>query len=585
MSPAVSALLYLWSRSLLNLVVSRLKRLRQPKYLFGAVLAVGYVYLVFFRPRNPRQPRPEGLAEATDLAVLVTSLGSLFILLLFLLFWLWRRERTVLHFSEAEIAHLFPAPVAHRTLVHYNLIRSQVALVLSAAIIALFSAGSGSIPGFPLGRFVGWWLLMAVYGLHLTASGFTLTRLHDRGLGQFPRQLLVAALLAGAGYIIAYAHDGQLRLPLQQEMASAANLQEYAQAQLGSGALYWLLWPLRVLLQPFVAADVPALLKALGPALVVYGLHYLWALWAEIPNPEGAVATAQRRASRLAALRAGNFRFGRTQAASRPAPFRLAPTGSPEIAFLWKNLLSTRGYLRPRTALIAAAILVAIDFWVDARIATNPEYRIVPMIMAALALVFAFYTIIIGPQFARQDLRQDLEKADLLKSWPLAGWQIILGELLTPVAILTGILWLCLLQVGLTTPPPRLELTWQLRVVLGISLGLVTPFLCTIQLLVLNGGAVHFPAWTLTANVYAPQGLEVMGHRLLFIIGQWLVMMASLLPAVLIGTIAFLLAKWVLGDTLAVLAAAGAASLVLAAEIAWGINWLGECFDDFDLTA
>ena len=34
------------------------------------------------------------------------------------------------------------------------------------------------------------------------------------------------------------------------------------------------------------------------------------------------------------------------------------------------------------------------------------------------------------PQLLRQDLRSDLLNADLLKAYPLPGWQIVLGEVL-----------------------------------------------------------------------------------------------------------------------------------------------------------
>ena len=44
----------------------------------------------------------------------------------------------------------------------------------------------------------------------------------------------------------------------------------------------------------------------------------------------------------------------------------------------------------------------------------------------------------IGPQLLRQDFRQDLPLADLLKTYPLRGWQLALGELLAPAAILTS---------------------------------------------------------------------------------------------------------------------------------------------------
>ena len=44
----VSALLYLQCHSFRNRLVSRFKRLKQPKYLIGAIVGGLYLYLVFF---------------------------------------------------------------------------------------------------------------------------------------------------------------------------------------------------------------------------------------------------------------------------------------------------------------------------------------------------------------------------------------------------------------------------------------------------------------------------------------------------------------------------------------------------------
>jgi hypothetical protein len=46
----LGALLYLRLTSLKNLVRSRLLRLRQPKYLFGAIVGAAYFYFILSRP-------------------------------------------------------------------------------------------------------------------------------------------------------------------------------------------------------------------------------------------------------------------------------------------------------------------------------------------------------------------------------------------------------------------------------------------------------------------------------------------------------------------------------------------------------
>src|SRR5690348_7304156 len=110
------ALVYLRAMSFAGLIKSRLARLKQPKYLAGAVVGAAYVYLVFLRPRthgpsragvgvgNPRVPFP------TEALPLIVDVASLVVLIMLLVNWAIPR-RASLSFSETEIAFLFPAPV------------------------------------------------------------------------------------------------------------------------------------------------------------------------------------------------------------------------------------------------------------------------------------------------------------------------------------------------------------------------------------------------------------------------------------------------------------------------------------------
>jgi hypothetical protein len=58
----------------------------------------------------------------------------------------------------------------------------------------------------------------------------------------------------------------------------------------------------------------------------------------------------------------------------------------------------------------------------------------------------------------------------------------------------------------------------------------------------------------------------------------------ALLPAVVIAGIAFLLLNWLASMSLALLASALVAGLVLAIELAAVLWWLGRRIDDFDLS-
>lgn len=582
-----SALVYLCTRSILNHVMLRVRRLKQPRYLLGAVFALAYLYFIFVMPHVTRAAREaeriaagEVVPAARDLSELVTTAAGLSLLLLFAVLWLWRRARTTLQLSEAEITWLFPAPVTHAAIVHFSLVRAQAALILTALLITLFTAGWRFIPSPLWARAVGWWLVLGVVFLHVTASGFTCTRLLERGIPHWQRQLGVLALLAGGLWLMNVA-DPHLRLPAAADFAAPDAVMAYVLDQTGSGPLYWLLAPLRAVAGPLVAADMFEFLRALVPALGVYALHYYWAFRSERPDVEATIENAAKRANMLAAMRKNAFRASLAPLKTRPDPFPLPARGSPVLALLWKNLLSTRAYLNPQTFIVIACVMVAWNLWLG----TPEQIGAFARIPTIIALFIGVQALFIGAQFARQDLRNDLENADLIKTWPLPGWQIVLGELLAPVCILSGILWLCLLQITLAGAPPesRAAASPELRWIIGGSLALLLPLLCATQVLIANAVVVLFPAWAKSAS--QGHGWETIVPRLLFLFGALFASAVVVLPALLGGALVYIPASWFVGNAFALLPAALVAAIVMAAELAWGIDWLGKRFEAYDLSA
>jgi hypothetical protein len=207
-----------------------------------------------------------------------------------------------------------------------------------------------------------------------------------------------------------------------------------------SAPLSWALAPGIFLLGPFFAEDWRSFLFALGPAALVIGSHYVWVVRSVVSFEEGSIVRAEKRAAMISAMQSGR-RMGRAPTKGRRPAFKLASTGRPELAFLWKNLLGTWAWLNPRTWGWCALAIVGVATWVRA----HPAWHWWLVAYGPVALILAAYTLIAGPQLARQDIRSDLTNADLLKTYPLPGWQIVLGEMLAPTAILTGVLWLLLL--------------------------------------------------------------------------------------------------------------------------------------------
>jgi len=579
----LAALVYLRATSMRNLIVSRIKRLRQPKYLVGAIVGIAYLFLVFgrrFRGDQPSRLSEVGSAMPMDWVSTAETLGALALLTYFVLCWLWPRDRASLAFSEAEIAFLFPAPMSRRTLIHYRLIDSQFRLLFTSLILALVSSRWGFIvDNFAL-RLIGWWLIFSTIWLHTMGSSFAITKLLDLGVTSLRRQISMVVLIAaviGAASIWTW---NEWRAPSSDDIDGPSGLFAYGTAMLDKGALGVLLTPFRWLVQPLIAHNSYSFLVALWPALLVYGAHYLWVLRSETSFEEASIARAQKRATRIAAIRSGDLRGGRGNAKPRREPFNVSKIPRVEFAFVWKNLLSTAEFLHPRRILIGAAIIAVGCTWL-----AGSGYETIRRIASISTIILAIYITLFGSMVARMDLRRDLENADILKTYPLQGWQIVLGQILTPVYVVSALLWLVLLAWSLIFDASRLPwLTSDIRVLGAIGAGLLIPLFCAVQVLVLNSMAVLFPAWMQSMRGRA-QGIDVVGQRLLFLAALFLSFAGAMLPAALIGGIVFGATYWILNSTIAGALAFLTLLTVLIVEIGLAIAWLGKRFEHFDLSA
>lgn len=611
-----SALLYLQSRQTANRLVSRLRRLRQPKYLLGALVGGFYLYFSFFRnfllDRPLRSRRNADAAAAVTLgagaallAGSVETLGAIFLLGISLLAWLLPKQRTALVFSEAEIAFLFPAPISRRSLIHFRLLRSQLSILFSIVILTLLTGRfrNAGVAGVAQ-QVVGWWILLSTLSLHSLGLSFARSLLLERGVSNWRRRavtLLAVSFLLGGAWL--WAHATLPTLDLARPIPAGDNgpravVLGYLQSLetvVATPPLHWILWPFRLPLRPFLASDSQAFLLALGPALALLAAHYAWILRADVAFEESSIAVSRRHAERVASVRAGKSP-GAGSARRRRDPFPLRPTGPRLIGIVWKNLLAAGPLfnLRPLLVLLGIftiAFLVAILFFSAPGAAPLfPGFPGLPMTFAsAIALEFFLMLLLFGAQMTRNDLRQDLANVELLKTYPLPGWQIALGELLAPTILLTVLQWVLLLVVltivTLGAPVPSQELGFTPQMSWALAVALIAPPFNFLSLTIPNAAVLLLPAWFQTGPG-APQGVEVLGQRLIFFLGQVFVLAVTLLPALGTGLAVYFAARFLGGSfTLATLVAPVAAALVLVGEGALALVPLGRWFDSFDTSA
>lgn len=605
----VRALLYLRLTSLRNALLSRIKRLRQPKYLFGAIAGVAYFWFFFFRhlgAPSPGAAQPAAMAGATatfpfssnDSSPLVVAVGTLALFAIMLLTWLVPTAKPGLGFTEAETAFLFPAPVSRRMLINFKLLNSQLTILLTSFLFTLISNRWSFLGGNAVTHAVGWWVILSTLNLHFMGAALTLTRLFESGVSAMRRRIIVTggvalAIVATLAWLWRTAEA-----PSADDVVNAEAFTHYFLMVLNRGALGVVLWPFRLVLGPFVASDNYTFLLALGPALLLLAAHYFWVMrMNEVSFEEASISMAEKRSARIAQARAGTYRFGAEVAQARPDPFRLGDTGRPEFAFLWKNLLSTRPYFNLRTFAVLAAIIVVGSQWLP----SGDIGAMLKTLIVVFSLFAGAYLLLLGPHLARQDLRSDLANSDVLKTYPIRGWRLMLGELLTPVAILSGLVWLAVLAAALvfmSTGNPARSFPPTLLIICAVGVAAIAPPILALELLVLNGATLVFPGWFQSTRGQQHGGIEVMGQRLIFVFANLLVIFAALLPSVCAsvivmgGVYGFRTVLHVFGGsepafvTAFSLAAAFVAVLaILVGEVWLGLRWIGGRFEKFDLSA
>jgi len=269
-----------------------------------------------------------------------------------------------------------------------------------------------------LARAVGWWLILSTVSLQSTHNQLTVARQIERGGPGVRRRVLgVIVLVVGA---LGYSLWQQARPAADGDLRGFNEMAAYVTRLLDSGLAHWFLLPFKVGRRPFAAGSLRDF--ALGhrpgggysPALRLRhrAIGSVLAPKARSPRP-----TPHAGAQRLAGGQLPDPRQNEGDPrAIRPARSRTAGNG----VFLEKPHRDP-GWFNLRVLLRVLGRLGS-----DRRPHCKPTRQHSrpsrPLVLAGAAVV-TFYTLLAGPQLFRQDLRSDLANADILKTYPLAGWQ------------------------------------------------------------------------------------------------------------------------------------------------------------------
>jgi len=317
-----------------------------------------------------------------------------------------------------------------------------------------------------------------------------------------------------------------------------------------------LLTPTRWLIGPVFAGVVSDLSLAGRLASVVWPLllvvaHNEWVVRSQTRFEDATLERSRRQAAK--GDETARFRKVRRRRRQH-APFTLEPVGRPETAIVWKNLmLAHRTHLG--SAVGAGAATVAVAALVVASTGL-PEWLIVIMTVAG-TVGLGLTPLMAGHQW-RNDLRTDLLRIDVIRTWPIDGWRLFTAQVVPPAMIATlyatgagGLLLIA--GIAATNPGARgtVLLPPDLATSLGVSqltllwLGLATllPVVAAVAALsatLQNLLALLWPSWIQLGQRRTGSAAHI-GQGMLTGLGLLVALAVGLLPGgLLIGAWLFL---------------------------------------------
>jgi ABC-2 type transport system permease protein len=559
---------YLVWCSAYNRALRQLRHLKSPRYLAALLLGVAYLWFMIMGQRPSGAvgiaPEPRVLELVGALALLGTVAWS----------WVFGVERRVLAFTPAEVTFLFSGPVSRSGLIQFKLLRSQVLILFNALLWTLILSRERFGVSSWL-RAISIWVLLTTLSFHRLGASFVRTSLAEHGrLGLRHRVVSLTVLGAVLIALVWSVQDAlpDLRAAQSEDIRTVLSaLAEAAQRPVPNALTY----PFRAMIRPLAAHTVGDWLAALGPALVLLGLHYIWVVRSDAAFEEAAAEVSLRRAQALAAGRRSEPE-ARGRSRATPSLIRLSPMGWPAGAILWKNLVSVTRTRRVRNTVLilamAGVVVTALSFQPDGTWAE---------IAGWLAVIWAGLLVVAGPQYVRNDLRGDLLKLDLLRSYPLRGSSVVLAEAGASTLVLTAV-QLSLLGIGYLAFLGNQSITPDLetRTVLLAASVVILPSINFLSMLIQNGVTIMYPGWVHLGSGRTA-GVEALGQNLLMMIAfVALLSLVLILPAA-VGAGAYLLLRGSL-EVWAVMPATALALGTIGIEAMWIVDWLGRIFERTD---
>lgn len=346
-------------------------------------------------------------------------------------------ERAVIAFAPAEVDLLFPAPFSRRQLLAYKLFLNFL-FSIPVSLFLVLGTSALRLAGIPLlHRLVGVVLAVAcvqfftiVLGLLAQHVGI---RAYTRGR-RFALAILVAVVFVGL---------------LSQGASPSGNLREWALRLESSPVTQALLTPLRWFVLAYTAERFfPDFVSygSLGLLVDVFLIALIFRLDANYL--ETAALASERLYAQLE-----RFRRGGASATILPGAGKsrlrlpMLPWWGGAGPIAWRQLTAaprSRGCLALVLMLVPVIAIPVVSSWKP-----HPDQHVLPVAIGAIASQVFVMTFFMTPLIAF-DFRGDVDRMEVLKSLPVPASGLVVGQLITPVCILSLLQWLALVLVAVT---------------------------------------------------------------------------------------------------------------------------------------
>lgn len=460
---------------------NRLRRqARDPRYLLGALLTTAY-----FGWLGTQQMRRSGTQTGASEGLVV---GSALLLLIAVAVPWWRGSER-LRVTPAECQWLVTAPLTGRDILLYRLCSSQARILLSALVLSGLSGVSS-------------WSLLLLHFVAIAAA-LNLLELHRfvaavvRSWQAEGKQSATIAVWGARGVFAAIGII--LLVSLWSALSNAPSLSPSLAAQslsaaFRTGLLEHVLWPVLQVVRAAFSTDAASWARSMA-FIVAAGLLHVVCL-VKIPILWRTQSTAPRRRARSQSASSSITQTRDTSLTARfcgtPSAGRLQWLDHPAVAIIWKNLRTAHRTQRliPQIALVIGAP-VAIAFTALKPLQPATEFA------SGMLAMWAGLLIIAGPLFIRCDLRLDLPKFRLLRTFPMSANALCAAEVFASAAILSGLqlvlLYLSALSLSFN---PVVNIPATLEWTIIIAMTLVIPGLNLAQVAAHSVIALVWPQWS-----------------------------------------------------------------------------------------